>query len=138
MKGIALLMALKHVFDRNLQAFYEHTLVKILKQLDQAGDTDEVVDVLYYLLNEGKFLDEGQFWSSFHHNFSKEVENKMTTIAQKIEERGIEKGLEEGKMQTAKRLLTEKTGLSDAELVEWVHRMTGLPMEKIKKLQKNH
>lgn len=77
-KGMALLMALKHVFDRNLQ-----TLINILKNLDQAGDTDKVVDVLYYLLNENEFLDEKHFWTVFNREFSKEAENKMATIAQK-------------------------------------------------------
>jgi predicted transposase/invertase (TIGR01784 family) len=133
-KGIALLMALKHVNNRNLQAFFEQTLMKVLKKLDQAGDTDEVVDVLYYLLKESEFLNGEQFWATFHHNFSKEVEGKMTTIAQQIEERGIEKGI----MQTAKRLLNEKSSLSEVELIAWVHRMTGLPIEKIKELQKKH
>lgn len=133
-KGIALLMALKHVFDRNLQAFFDQTLINTLKQLDQSGDTDEVADVLYYLLNESEFLDEEQFWSTFHHNFSKEVESKMTTIAQKIEQRGIEKK----QIEIAQRLLAEKTSMSESDLLAWVHRMTGLSIEKIKELKKKH
>ncbi len=124
-KGIALLMALKHVFDKNLKTFFEQTLMNVLKQLDQAGDTDEVVDVLYYLLKESEFLDEGRFWATFHHSFSKEVEDKMTTIAQKIEERGKL----EGKLEVAEQLLSE-----GAELV-FIAKITKLPLEKIKELK---
>jgi predicted transposase/invertase (TIGR01784 family) len=133
-KGIVLLMALKHVTDKRLQSFLEDTLMNFLKQLDQAGDTDELADVVYYLLNENEYIDEDWFWTNFHQNFSEEAESKMTTITQKIRERGIE----EGKEQIAKQLLSEKTGLSNAELIEWVHRITGLSIEKVKELQKKH
>lgn len=130
-KGIALLMALKHVFDRNLQAFFDQTLINLLKQLDQAGDTDEVVDVLYYLLKESEFLDDEQFWSVLHREFSSNVEDKMMTIADKLEEKG--------KLEVAKRLLVErKEELSETDLISWVQRMTGLSLEKIKELQKKH
>lgn len=133
-KGMALLMALKHVFDRNLQIFIEQTLFSLLKQLDVAGDTDEVVDVLYYLLNEGEFLDKSRFWSMFDHKFSSEVENKMSTIAQQLKN----EGLEEGKIKMAKQLLSEKIGLSDNELVALVKRLTGLSDDKIQELRKKH
>ncbi len=129
-KGIALLMALKHVFDRNLQVFFDQILLGVLKQLDQAGDTDEVVDVLYYLMNEGEFSDKNRFWKTLHNEFSEKVENEMTTIAQDLETKG--------KIEVARRLLAEKMDMSDAELVTWVKRVTGLPIEKIHELQKKH
>ena len=137
-RGIALLMTLKHVFNKDLQSFFEQTLVDILRRLDQVGDMDGVVDIIYYLLNEGEFRDEQRFWLTLHQNFSRELEGRIMTIAQKIRKEGIEKGIEKGIEQTAKRLLCEKTSFSDTELVEWVHRMTGLSIEKIKKLQKQH
>jgi len=133
-KGVALLMALKHVSDRNLQVFFEQTLINVLKKLDRSGDTDEVVDVLYYLLKESLFLNKEQFWITFHHDFSSEVDSKMKTIAQQIRE----EGRQEGMLQTAERLLAEKTSFSDAELVALIHRITGLSVEKIKELQKKH
>jgi len=130
-RGVALLMALKHVFDRNLQTFYDQILIKILKQLEQEGDIDEVVDVLYYLLKESEFLDEEHFWSTLHSDFSSKVEDKVMTIAQKLEERA--------KIDVAKKLLADRQSeLNEAELIKWVNRMTGLPIEKIKELQKKH
>lgn len=138
-RGIALLMTLKHIFDNQLQSFYEQTLLNILKKIDQSGDTNSVSDLLYYLLNENKFLDKEQFWQTFHNNFSNEVEGKMMTIAQQIEQKGIEKGMEKGmekgiektKLEMAKRLLSEKLGLSETDLIEFIQRMTGLHKDKI-------
>jgi predicted transposase/invertase (TIGR01784 family) len=145
-QGIALLMALKHVFNKNLQTFFDQTLFNILKQLDQAGNTNAVVDLLYYLLNEGEFLDEERFWTAFHEGFSQKVENKMATIAQKMEQRGIEKGFEKGiekgiekkNIEVAKQLLSEKIKISDAELIALIKRLTGLPEDKIRELKKKH
>ena len=54
----------------------------------------------------------------------------MTTIAQDLETKG--------KIEVARRLLAEKMDMSDAELVTWVKRVTGLPIEKIHELQKKH
>jgi predicted transposase/invertase (TIGR01784 family) len=132
-KGIALLMTLKHTFDKNLQTFFDQTLVSLLKRLDKAGDTDDVADVLYYLLKEGE-LDEEQFWAVFHREFSKEVEGKMTTIAQKMEQRAIEKR----NIEIAEQLLSEKMGLSDNDLVSLIKRVTGLSEDKIKKIKEKH
>lgn len=137
-KGIALLMALKHVFDKNLQTFIEQTLINVLRKLDQLGDTDEVVDVLYYLINQSEFLDEKRFWETFHQNFSQEVEGKMATIAQKMEQRGIEKGIEKKNIEIAKQLLSEKTGLSDGDVVALIKRLTGLTDDKIQELRNKH
>jgi len=138
-KGIALLMVLKHASDRNLQTFFEQILFNILKQLQQEGDIDELVDVSYYLLKVSESLDKNWFFEVFKsQQFSSEVDNKMSTIAQQLQEEGREKGIEEGKIEIAKKLLAEQTNLSDKDLIAWVHRMTGLSLEKIKELQKKH
>jgi predicted transposase/invertase (TIGR01784 family) len=135
-RGVALLLTLKHVFDKNLQAFFEKVLVDAYKDLDQSGNRDDVADMLYYLLNEGEFLNEEQFWSIINQEFSSEVRGKVMTIAQKLEARGMEKGkIEgklEGKMEIADRLLSE-----NAELV-FIAKITGLSLEKIKELKKKH
>lgn len=134
-KGVALLMALKHASDRNLQVFFDQILFKILKRLEQEGDIDEVVDVSYYILKESEFLDKNWFFEMFRsQKFSPEVENKMSTIAQQLEEEGREKG----KIEIAKQLLNEKIGLSDAELIALVKRLTGLSDDKIQELRKKH
>ena len=137
-RGIALLMTLKHVFDKNLQTYFEQTLVTAFKQLDRSGNRDEVVDMLYYLLNEGEFLNEEQFWSIIHQEFHPDIEGKVMTIAQRLRasgiEEGIEKGIEKGKLEAklevAQRMLVEGTDIA------FIAKLTGLPIQKIKELQK--
>lgn len=126
-RGVALLMSFKHVFDRNLQEYLEKILLKLLRQLDQAGDIDEVTDVLYYLLNENGYLNKKRFWTVFHNEFSQEVESKMATIAEQIRE--------ETRLEIVKRLLAD-TSRSESDLIAWVHSMTGISMEKIRDLAK--
>jgi recombination-promoting nuclease RpnB len=133
-KGVILLMALKHVFSKDLQDFLDQILITSLKQLDQAGGSHEVVDLLYFLLNEGKFLDKEQFLLTLRGKFSRAVEDKMMTVAQQLKEEGR---IQE-KIKIANNLLAEKTELSDTDLINWVHRMTGLSAEKIKELRKKH
>lgn len=138
-KGIALLMALKHVFDRNLQTYFEQTLLNVLKQLDREGGIEEISDILYYLSNEGKFLDDERFLASFSHQFSPEVESKMSTVVQQIEAKAIEKGKIEGKIEMARQLLADRPqDLSEAQLVALIQRATGLSAEKIQELQNKH
>ncbi len=138
-RGIALLMALKHASDRHIETFFVQVFANILKKLANEGGEDEVVDVLYYLLKECEFLDKNRFFKMFRaQEFSSEVENKMSTVAQQLQEEGREKGLEEGKIEVAKRLLAENINLSEKDLIAWVHRMTGLSLKKIKEIQKKH
>jgi predicted transposase/invertase (TIGR01784 family) len=98
-RGVALLMTLKHVLDKNLQIIFEQLLVHVYKQLDQGKSRDDVADLLYYLLNEGKSLHEDQFWFMLHNEFSKEVEEKVMTIAQRLMARGLKQGIEQGMQQ---------------------------------------
>ncbi|TAK73336.1 MAG: hypothetical protein EPO11_08600, partial [Gammaproteobacteria bacterium] len=148
-KGIALLMALKHVFDSNLQAFFEQTLIKALRQLDQAGDSDEVVDVIYYLLNENEFLNGKRFWDILHRKFSPRTEAKIMTIAQQLRQEGMREGMREGmqqgiqhgiektKIEFAKQLLAENPGLSKKDLIALINRLTGFTVEKVLELEKD-
>ncbi len=141
--GVALLMTLKHVFDRNLEVFFEQVLVDAYKYLDQSGNRDDLTDMLYYLLNEGEFLDEERFWSILHQEFSPETEVKIMTIAQKLEaralekglekglEQGLEKGLEQGFEEVAKNLLSEGADLA------FISKVTKLSLSRIHELKRN-
>ncbi len=114
-----------------------------MKKLANEGGSDEVVDVLYYLLKESEFLDKNRFFEIFKfQQFSSEVENKMSTVAQQLQEegrkKGIEEGVEKGKIEVAKCLLANQVNFSDKDLIAWVHKMTGLSLKKIKELQEKH
>src|SRR5688572_21344642 len=123
-KGVSLLMTLKHVRDKALQLYFEQVLVKIFKQLDESGNRDEVVDMLYYLFKTNGYLDDREFLVILHNEFSEEVENNMMTLEERAIQRGREKGLQEGLQrglqqgsqqvleETARRLFTEGCDLS--------------------------
>ena len=134
-KGIALLMTLKHIFDKNLQTYFEHTLVTAFKQLDQSNSRDELVDMLYYLLNEGIFLNKERFWHILHEEFNPATEGKVMTIAQQLKAQGIEegilKGVLKGKLEVAQRMLANGIDLNV------IATLAELPIKHIKQLY-NH
>jgi recombination-promoting nuclease RpnB len=132
--GVALLMTLKHVFAKNIQELFEQLLVDAYKDLDQSGHRDDLVDMLYYLLNESEFLNEERFWEIIRQSFSPETEGKMMTIVQKMERRVIDKK----NAEFAKKLLNERIGLSEHDLISLVKRLTGLSEDKIQELRKKH
>jgi predicted transposase/invertase (TIGR01784 family) len=131
-RGIAVLLTLKHVFDKNLQIIFEQLLVDAYQQLDQMGNQDDVADMLSYLLKENEGLQEDQFWYIINQKFSRKVEEKTMTIAQKIEARGFEKGIEKSNEAIAKRMLSEGYDLNT------IKRLTDLTSEKLIALQKAH
>ena len=146
-KGIALLMTLKHIFDKNLQTYFEHTLVTAFKQLDQSNSRDELVDMLYYLLNEGIFLNKERFWHILHKEFNPATEGKVMTIAQELKAQGIEEGILKGRLEG--RLEGKLEGKLEAKL-EVAQRMLAngidlnviatlaeLPIKHIKQLYKH-
>lgn len=124
-KGIALLLTLKHIFDKNLNNVFEKKLLDIYKNLDQSGNRDDLGDMLYYLLNEGNFLNKERFLTLLHEEFSPDVEDKVMTIAQQLKEEGRQEGLE----IVAAKLLQEK---ADAERISM---LTGLTLTRIKEIQ---
>jgi predicted transposase YdaD len=150
-KGIALLMTLKHAFNKNLQIYFEQILINIFQKLDQSGNRDEVIDLLYYLLNEGQFLDKNRFLRLLHQEFHPDIEGRVMTIAQQLRTEGKLEGWHEGKLEgklegtlegklegelegridIAKRLLARGT---DAKTVA---ELTNLPLAKIEMLQKH-
>ena len=133
-RGICLLMALKHVFDHQLQVFIDQIMIYCLVQLEQIGDVDEVIDIISYLSKENNYLDKKRFWQGLYGKFSEETEGKMTTIAQQMRQEGIEKE----KIEIAKRLLDDRHDLNEVDLINWVKKMTGLSEEKIRELKKKH
>ena len=59
-----------------------------------------------------------------------ENKNLVMTVAQKLEQRGIEKGMQQGMLNTAKKMLLDKEPIS--KIKKW----TGLSDQQITKLKK--
>lgn len=89
--------------------------------------------MLYYLLNEGEFLNEEQFWAILHQEFHPDIEDRVMTIAQKLRASGKEEGRQEGKLEAklevARRMLAEGTEMA------FIVKLTGLSIQQIKELQ---
>lgn len=155
-RGTALLLTMKHVFDKNLpDEFME--LLHIYKYLDQSGYRDETGDMLYYLLNESKHLTLDHLQTVIHQNFSEPIEDTVMTLAQALRQQGkqegIQKGIQEGMqegiqkgiqkgIQQGKQQGSEETAILIAERLltqnadcHFISAMTGLPLEKIYQLQ---
>ncbi|MHB1947386.1 MAG: hypothetical protein ACYCQI_04640 [Gammaproteobacteria bacterium] len=123
-RGIALLVTLKQIFDKNLQYIFENNLLEAYKYLDRIGGRDDVGDMLYYLLNEGQNISNERFWNILHDEFSPEVEDRVMTIAQQLRAEGFERGVE----SIAIKLLSENADLA------FIVRITGLSLTKIHEL----
>ncbi len=105
----------------------ETGLLASFQALDQSGYSDEVVDLLYYLYNEGNLNDSSHFWSFLHHKFSKEVEEKVMTLGQQA----VQKAVQKESKETALRMLDEKLD------IKLISKVTQLSQEEIKLLIKN-
>jgi predicted transposase YdaD len=128
----ALLLSLKHVFDKDLPNILETLLFSPFKRLDEMGYRDDVADLLYYLYNEGNLTDSAQFWSFLHRKFSPHVEDKVMTLGQQAvqqaEQRALQQGAKENSRETALRMLARKCD------IELISEVTQLPQDEIKRL----
>jgi len=151
-RGAALLMTLKHIFDKNIQIIFEELLLAPFKQLDRAGSRDDLIDLIYYLLNEGRFLHKDRFQTIISQDFSEEVEGKVATIAQQLQARGFEEGLEKGREQGREQGLEqglekgrekEKINFAERLLSEGydllhITKLTQLPLDTVIAVMKKH
>jgi Putative transposase, YhgA-like len=87
----ALLLSLKHVFNKNLEEYFDKWLLTSYQALEQQGYIDEVADLIYYIYTEGNLSDSSRFWSYLHRKFSKEVEEKVMTLGHQAEQRAMQR-----------------------------------------------
>jgi len=127
-RGTTLLMALKHANDRNFQSYFEQSFIFDIYQLDMAGDSDGVLDIISYLFEVASFGNKKQILLTLNKfRFSKKVEDKMSTMVEYLRE----EGRLEATLHLAKRLLKEKN-FNQPEEIEWLHRVTGVSVEELK------
>lgn len=146
-RGIALLMTLKHIFDKNLQHSFETVLLEAYKSLDRAGNRDDLGDMLYYILNNNDSLNKNRIWSILNQEFSHEVGDRFMTVIEqwklegKLQGRlegileGRQEGRQEGKIEAIEMIAMRLLSLN-ADL-EFIAKATGLSLEKIETLKAN-
>ena len=118
--------ALKHIFARDILPWLKD-IADNLHQLDNAGGRDFIAIVLQYLLERGELSDKEAFFKLIDTQISHEVGEKIMSLAEQLKEEGrIEK-----EKEIALRMLEE--GSDPA----FVAKVTGLSLDKIKKLQKH-
>jgi predicted transposase YdaD len=128
----ALLLSLKHVFDKDLEWYMDTELLTFFQALEQLGHRDEVADLLYYIYREGNLSDSSRFWSYLHRKFSKEVEEKVMTLGQQAEQRAVQQAVQhtrqETMQQTAIRMLEKQFD------IKLISEITKLSLNEIKRL----
>jgi recombination-promoting nuclease RpnA len=124
----ALLLSLKHVFDKNLEEYMDTVLLILYQTLDQLEYRDEVADLLYYLYTEGNLSDSSRFWSYLHRKFSKEVEEKVMTLGQQAVQQAVQQTEHQVLQATALRMLDEKCD------IKFISKVTQLSQDEIKHL----
>jgi predicted transposase YdaD len=117
----ALLLSLKHTFDKDLQTYLETVLLSLFQLLDKLGCRDDLADLLSYLYNEGNLTDRNKFWLFLHNKFSPIIEEKVMTLGQQDIQRGIQQNRQETAICLLKRgvdigVISEATSLSQKEI----------------------
>lgn len=126
--------ALKHIFARDILPWLKD-IAETLHQLDNAGGRDFIAIVLQYLLERGELSDKEAFFKLIDTQISQEVGEKIMSLAEQLKKEGRIEGRIEGELnkerEIAKRLLEEG---SDPDFIA---KVTGLSLDKIKALQKH-
>ncbi len=119
--------ALKHIFARDIMPHLQD-MAGLLHKIDQAGGRDYISIVLQYLLERAELKDRQKFFELINTQISPEVGEKVMSLAEQFKA----EGKIESKIEMAECLLAEGVEIA------FVQRVTGLPLAKIKEIQKNH
>lgn len=130
-KGIALLeLVQKHIRTRDGLMAVLPIIAQIINS--QHNTVDQVRSVMEYIAYQGYILDESRFFSQLI-ALSPEYKTMLTTIAEQLEQKGIEKGIEKGiglgVEKVARSLLQQGVDLNI------IMQCTGLTREKIESLK---
>lgn len=130
-KGIALLeLVQKHIRTRDGLMAVLPIIAQIINS--QHNTIDQVRSVIEYIAYQGYILDESRFFSQLI-ALSPEYKTMLTTIAEQLEQKGIEKGIEKGiglgVEKVARSLLQQGVDLNI------IMQCTGLTREKIESLK---
>ncbi|HCT1988482.1 TPA: Rpn family recombination-promoting nuclease/putative transposase [Proteus mirabilis] len=126
-KGIALLeLVQKHIRTRDGLMAVLPIIAQIINS--QHNTVDQVRSVIEYIAYQGYILDESRFFSQLI-ALSPEYKTMLTTIAEQLEQKGIEKGIGLGVEKVARSLLQQGVDLNI------IMQCTGLTREKIESLK---
>ncbi|EEZ4403012.1 TPA: Rpn family recombination-promoting nuclease/putative transposase [Escherichia coli] len=138
-KGVALLeLVQKHIRTRDGLMSVLPIIAQIINS--QHNTVDQVRSVMEYIAYQGYILDESRFFSQLI-ALSPEYKTMLTTIAEQLEQKGIEKGIEKGIKKGREEgigLGVEKVArslLQQGVDLNIIMQCTGLTREKIESLK---
>ncbi|EGJ4515308.1 Rpn family recombination-promoting nuclease/putative transposase [Escherichia coli] len=134
-KGIALLeLVQKHIRTRDGLMAVLPIIAQIINS--QHNTVDQVRSVMEYIAYQGYILDESRFFSQLI-ALSPEYKTMLTTIAEQLEQKGIEKGIEKGREEGRNEALIAMTRslLQQGVDLNIIMQCTGLTREKIESLK---
>ena len=104
----------------------------LFRNIENLGEKQYIEDYIYvslsYIYEAADIKDEQEFIKTIKEGLSNIDEDKIMTLAEKWEQRGIEKGLEKGRLEIARSMLLE--GIA----TETVVKVTGLSKEQVSEL----
>ncbi len=121
-------LIMKHIRDRDILVTLKQVM-GWLKALEQAGSTDYIVLLLNYCLTTGETLDIQEFVQIVQQELSQEAGEKIMTIAEQFEAKGIEKGKAEGEIETL--ITIAKKAFQRRLALEEIQALIGLSFEKL-------
>ena len=119
-------LTLKDIFKRDMLP-YLTGIVTLLKQLERT-DKVFVENVLIYILDRGE-INKEELTYLIKNEFSKDIEDKIMTVAEQLKAEGMKEGIKEDRIIIAKRLLSAQA--DDA----FISKITELSLEQIKTLK---
>ena len=121
---------LKHIFERDMLPFLQD-IASLLKKIDENDGQDLLGIVLQYIIERAELSDKNAFFELINANISYETGGEIMTIAEQLRHEGELRGKLEGKLETAQEMLKAGTD------IEFIAKVTHLPIEKIKALKKH-
>jgi recombination-promoting nuclease RpnB len=120
-------LALKHIFARDM-LIYAKEIVELLKHIEQVDGKSFAETVLIYILDRGELSNKDAFLDLVKTELTREVGEKIMTIAEQLKA----EGKLEGKLEIAKQLLAQNFDLT------FISKITGLPQQRIEEIDWKH
>ncbi|MCD6046808.1 MAG: hypothetical protein K0S08_455 [Gammaproteobacteria bacterium] len=101
-------MVMKHAKVRDVLVLVEEILKTFIEPILLPAQADDyITSMLYYTLNQTQKGNVGEIIELFHKHASKELEGKMTSLAQQLVDKGRQQGIQEGLQQGKAKIIRE-------------------------------
>ena len=114
---------------------YIREVIEFITRISEQGNIEFIETILYYLTNKVNTKKINDIFSEFKKAVTLEHKENIMTVAERLEQRGIQIGRQEGKTQGIKNVALNMISENmDAKLIA---KFTGMTIEAINKLKGN-